>query len=119
MNNPETAAPDIRYRIPRFQIFPLGDSGDDTIKMSGLAGIFVRYGRGKIVYGFTATGAIRDRKRFGGRLRRSPPGPFIKSPPVFFRPRGFSGTLPGPSGIPPVSPPILPIITIPVPAFER
>jgi hypothetical protein len=69
MNNPETAAPYIRYRVARIQNFSFGNTGNDAVKMNRLAGIFIRYGRRNIFYRLAAIGAVRNRQGLGGCLR--------------------------------------------------
>jgi hypothetical protein len=66
VDNPKTAAADVAYRVSPFQIFPLGDTGQNTVKMDRLAGIFVRNGHGNILYRLAAPGALRYGQGAGG-----------------------------------------------------
>jgi hypothetical protein len=66
VDNPKAAAADVRYRLSGVQLFPPGDTFQNAVKMDRLAGIFVRDGRGKILDGFTAPGAIQRGQGLGG-----------------------------------------------------
>jgi hypothetical protein len=78
VDDPESPAPDVNYRVPAFQGFLPGNPGGGTVKMNRLAGGFIGYGGGYIFDRLTAIRTDGMGDRFGGGLGGLPLGTIIE-----------------------------------------